>query len=64
MYVALHHIDDVPVRAYRVKDDGDIWVQLTNRVKISLSCAEAEQLIAELTRELNAAKAEARGVAA
>lgn len=64
MYVALHHFADVPVRAYRVKDDGDIWVQFTNRVKISLSCAETEQLIAELTRELNAAKAEARGVAA
>jgi len=64
MYTSVHHIDHEPVRAYRVKGDSDLWVQLTSLSKISLTLAEAEQLIAELNRELSAAKAEARGVAA
>lgn len=64
MYTTIHHLGhDLPT-AYRIQNDSDIWVRVTDRSRISLTLAEAEHLIAELTRELNAAKAEARGVVA
>lgn len=64
MYTTINHIGhDLPT-AYRTGDDPDLWVRITDCSRISLTLAEAEHLIAELSRELSAAKAEAHEVAA
>jgi len=64
MYILTQHTSDKPPRAYRIAEDSDIWVELAPGKKLALSPVEAQQLIAELQRELAAVEAEARGAAA
>lgn len=64
MYILAQHTSDNAPRAYRIAEDSDIWVELAPGKKLALSPAEAQQLIAELQRELAAVEAEARGKAA
>lgn len=64
MYILTQHISAANVRAYRIDEDQDIWVELAHGVKIALSPAEAQKLVAELQRELAVMAAAARGVAA
>lgn len=67
MYTSTTIRIDSPIRAWRIKGDPDIWFGVDD---IGLSSAssitpvEAQQLIAELQRELAAVEAEARGVSA
>jgi hypothetical protein len=64
MYILTQHTGTIAPRAYRIAADQDIWVELIPGSKIAMSPAEAQQLIAELQRELAKVEAEARGVAA
>lgn len=53
---------------FRVSRDtgepGTIWIRNDDGLAISVTYAEAAQLVAGVTRELRAAETEARGVAA
>ena len=64
MYVLTQHTTDRAPRAYRIKEDLDIWVELAPGQKLAMSPAEAQHLLAELQRELREIEAMARGVAA
>jgi len=64
MYVLTQHTSTAIVRAYRVDEDQNIWVELIHGTKIALSPDEAQKLVVGLQRELAAVEAEKRGVAA
>lgn len=64
MYILTQHFINNAPRAYRIKGDDDIWVELAPGNELALSPVEAQQLITELQRELAAVEAEARGAAA
>jgi hypothetical protein len=67
MYTSTTIRTDAPIRAWRIKGDPDLWFGVDDigmRQATSITPAEAQQLIAELQRELSAVEAEARGVAA
>lgn len=67
MYTSTTLRTDAPIRAWRIKGDPDIWFgadEIGMRSASSITPAEAQQLIAELQRELSAIEAEARGAAA
>jgi len=64
MYILTQHITDIEPRACRLADDDDIWLQLAPGQNLAMTPAEAQALVAELTRELAAVEAEARSAAA
>ena len=67
MYASTTIRTDAPIRAWRTKGDPDIWFgadDIGMRQATSITPAEAQQLIAELQRELASVEAEARGAAA
>lgn len=66
MYVLTQYTSDTAPRAYRISNDRDIWVELApgQKIAIAMSPAEAQQLVAELQRELAAVEAAARGATA
>ena len=64
MYILTQHTSDTAPRAYRIKEDQDIWFELAHGAKLAMSPAEAQQLIAELQRDLAAVEAIARRDAA
>lgn len=67
MYTSTTIRTDSTIRAWRIKGDPDIWFgadDIGMRSASSITPAEAQQLIAELQRELAAVEAEARGVTA
>lgn len=67
MYTSTTIRTDAPIRAWRIKGYPDIWFGVDDigmRSASSITPAEAQQLIAELQRELSAIEAEARGATA
>ena len=65
MYTSTAARSSQPVKVWRPKSDpGSIWFGHPGLAVASLSHAEAQQLIAELQRELAAVEAEARGATA
>ena len=67
MYTSTTIGTNSPIRAWRIKGDSDIWFSVDYigmRSATSLTPAEAQQLIAELQRELASVEAEARGATA
>lgn len=65
MYTTTIHFSDSTFRASRhAGDPGCIWFRNDDGLSVSVSCAEAAQLVAELQRELAAVEAEKREVAA
>lgn len=64
MYYTASQHTDFPLRAYRAPGDpGYVWFGATGHFSISVSPEEAEALIVELRRELDAMKAEAAALA-
>ena len=65
MYYTASQHTDYPLRAYRVPNDpGCVWFGCTGQFSVSVSPEEAEALIVELRRELDAMKAESQSVEA
>jgi hypothetical protein len=65
MYMTTSIFSDKIFLASRSDHDiSSIWIRHGGGLTMCLDFVEAEQLIAELTREVNAAKAEAQGVSA
>lgn len=64
MYILTQHTSEKASRAYRIHGDQDIWVELAPGQKIAMSPAEAQQLVAELQRELAAVETVVRRAAA
>lgn len=67
MYTTTTIHTDAPISAWRIKGEPYIWFGVDDiglRSSSSITPAEAQQLIAELQRELAAIEAEARGVSA
>jgi hypothetical protein len=66
MYMTHTILSSNKFRASRHAEDNkeSIWLRNDAGFTMAISFAETEQLIAELTRELNDAKSEARGKAA
>lgn len=65
MYISTSAHSSQPIKAWRTERDlGSIWFGSPGQSYVSLSLAEAQQLVAELQRELAAVEAEARGAAA
>jgi hypothetical protein len=65
MYTSTSAHSSHPIKAWRTeKDPGSIWFGNPGQSYVSLSLAEAQQLIVELQRQLAKAEAEARGAAA
>lgn len=65
MYTSTAAHSSQPIKAWRSPNDPDaIWFGHPGLTVTSLSHAEAQQLIAELQRELRAVEAQARGATA
>lgn len=65
MYLSTDIRTDEPIKAAPSKQDaGFIWLHVGSVFSAKLSAAEAQQLIAELQRELAVVEAAVRGVAA
>lgn len=65
MYASISVQTDQPIEVYQMAQDaGAIWVRTSSRLAVSLSFAEAQQLITELQRELAVVEALARSAAA
>ncbi len=65
MYISTHTDVAGPIRAYRLeKEPSLIWIKAGSDFTAALDPNEAQQLIAELQRELANVDAAARGVAA
>lgn len=65
MYVTLSKHTDQPITAWRIESDqNSIWFGVPGASYSSVTFAEAQQLVAELTRELAAVEAAARVVSA
>ena len=61
MYYTASQHTDYPLRAYRVPNDpGCVWFGALGQFSISASPEEAEALIVELRRELDAMKSESQ----
>jgi|GEM_PF-2987783 len=65
MYTSTSAHSSQPIKAWRTeRDPGSIWFGNPGQSYVSLSLAEAQQLVAELNRELAAVEAAARGATA